>query len=448
MEGTSLSDRWAFGRPHRHWIRRRRGSIFASMTVAIMLVAATAIASDVDVSVVDVTAPTGSVSLAPGASGSITINMSVTGNQAGTATFEVHRNWSLSGGVFTGSNPQEFTVAPRAAADPPTTFSTTGTVSVAAGQATGTFTLAVGAFDITNTNATGAKLAAGDSSTYQVTVTSPPPSDTTPPVITPSVTGTLGNNGWYTSDVVVAWTVVDNESAISSTSGCDSTTINADTTGTTLTCSATSAGGTNSDSVTIKRDATDPTDVAFTDGGITDGASYYYGFVPTGPTTCTANDATSLLSSCDVTGGGSEVGPHSFTATATDNAGNQAAATLSYTVLAWELSGFYAPVDRPDTMNITKNGSTVPLKFEVFAGTTELTDTTIVDTFVHKTPCSVGAVGDPIEELATGATSLRYDTTAGQFIFNWKTPKTAGSCYKVTLTTDDGSSIYANFNLK
>ena len=43
---------------------------------------------------------------------------------------------------------------------------------------------------------------------------------TTPPrSITPSVTGTLGNNGWYRSDVSVSWSVTDAESEITSTQG-------------------------------------------------------------------------------------------------------------------------------------------------------------------------------------------------------------------------------------
>jgi hypothetical protein len=83
--------------------------------------------------------------------------------------------------------------------------------------------------------------------------------DSTPPVITPSVSGTLGNNGWYVSNVTVGWTVTDPESTITYTSGCGTTSIGADTGGTTLTCNATSAGGSNSQSVTIKRDATAPT---------------------------------------------------------------------------------------------------------------------------------------------------------------------------------------------
>ena len=125
---------------------------------------AAALASDVDVAVVDVTSPTNSVSLAPGDAASIKIDMSVTGNQVGDATFEVYRDWTLSGGTFTGSNPQEFAVAPRSGGDAATKFSTMGTVTIAAGQAAGgPFTLEVGAFDITNSNSTGAKLAVGKS---------------------------------------------------------------------------------------------------------------------------------------------------------------------------------------------------------------------------------------------------------------------------------------------
>lgn len=82
------------------------------------------------------------------------------------------------------------------------------------------------------------------------------PSDATPPVVTPSVSGTLVND-WYTSDVTVSWAVSDPESAVTS-SACAAQTVTADTTGTTFTCSATSAGGTTSQSVTIKRDTTGP----------------------------------------------------------------------------------------------------------------------------------------------------------------------------------------------
>ena len=82
--------------------------------------------------------------------------------------------------------------------------------------------------------------------------------DRSAPVIQSSVSGTPGNNGWYRGNVQVSWTVTDAESPVSSTSGCDTTTVSADTTGTTFTCTATSGGGSGSNSVTVKRDATPP----------------------------------------------------------------------------------------------------------------------------------------------------------------------------------------------
>ncbi len=81
----------------------------------------------------------------------------------------------------------------------------------------------------------------------------------TPPVIVPTVTGTLGTGGWYTSDVSLSWSVTDPESPVLSSTGCGGVAVTEDTAGRTFTCSATSAGGTASVSVTIKRDATAPT---------------------------------------------------------------------------------------------------------------------------------------------------------------------------------------------
>ncbi|WP_041230666.1 PxKF domain-containing protein [Deinococcus peraridilitoris] len=97
--------------------------------------------------------------------------------------------------------------------------------------------------------------------TVQFTPAPPPqaPRDSSGPEITSEIIGTLGLNNWYTSDVTVRWNVTDDGSAISSMTGCDASTAQEDTSGLTLTCSATSAGGTTSRSVTFKRDATAPT---------------------------------------------------------------------------------------------------------------------------------------------------------------------------------------------
>jgi len=178
-----------------------------------------------------------------------------------------------------------------------------------------------------------------------------------------------------------------------------------------------------------------------------DGSVFYFGFVPAyPPNPCVAEDLLSGAASCAVTGYSAAIGIHTLTATAYDVAGNSTVETRSYEVKAWTLKGFYAPVDM-GIHNLVKGGATVPLKFEVFAGSTELTDTSIIKTFTQKVSCTAGP-GDAIETYSTGETTLRYDVTGGQFIFNWKTPKAPGACYRVTMTTLDGSFITADFTLK
>ncbi len=149
-----------------------------------------------------------------------------------------------------------------------------------------------------------------------------------------------------------------------------------------------------------------------------------------------------------VTGYSTAVGTHTLTATATDNAGRTTTATRTYEVKAWTTAGFYQPVDMGGVYNTVKGGSTVPLKFELFAGS-ELTDPASIKSLQsQKVTCSGATLEDAIEAVATGGTSLRYDTTGGQFVYNWKTPTGAGTCYKVTVTAQDGSTISAYFKLK
>jgi microsomal dipeptidase-like Zn-dependent dipeptidase len=79
------------------------------------------------------------------------------------------------------------------------------------------------------------------------------------PTITPHLEGTRGAGEWFTSDVTVTWTVAPNGgNEVLSTSGCGSRTIAADTAGTTVICTATTAAGPASASVAVKRDATPP----------------------------------------------------------------------------------------------------------------------------------------------------------------------------------------------
>jgi hypothetical protein len=254
-----------------------------------------------------------------------------------------------------------------------------------------------------------------------------------------------GENGWYRHDVSVTFTCADpGGSGIQS---CTGDTTLGEGEDQQVTGTATDwAGNTTTDTVTdIDVDKTAPA-VQLVGGPQ---GSYYYGDAPADPT-CDASDDLSGLASCVVTGGGTTVGSHSFVATATDLAGNTATATLNYSVLPWTTKGFYSPVDMGGVWNTVKGGSTVPLKFELFAGPTELTSTSAVASFkTQKVSCSTSAASeDAIELVTTGGTSLRYDSTGGQFVQNWKTPTGAGTCYSATMTSADGSSLVALFKIK
>ena len=131
-----------------------------------------------------------------------------------------------------------------------------------------------------------------------------------------------GDNGWYVSDVGIAWTVTDAESAITNSTGCNATTLASDTLGATYTCSASSAGGSNSvETASIKRDATKPTASAATTSAA-DGSNGWYRSNVGVHFTCA--DATSGIATCpadqSLSSEGSAVS--SSAQTATDNAGN------------------------------------------------------------------------------------------------------------------------------
>ncbi|MGN6754163.1 MAG: PxKF domain-containing protein, partial [Intrasporangium sp.] len=150
-------------------------------------------------------------------------------------------------------------------------------------------------------------------------------------------------------------------------------------------------------------------------------------------------------------GNNTKVGTATASATyAGDDNHTSSSASASFTIKGFTLNGFYQPVDM-GMLNTVKAGSTVPLKFAVLSNGVKRTDVAVVAGFSTKgLACSsLSDLGEaPVDVISTGGTALRYDASAGQFIQNWQTPKTPGSCYRVTMTTIDGGSITADFKLK
>ncbi|MFL6079781.1 MAG: hypothetical protein ACJ714_07625, partial [Ornithinibacter sp.] len=119
--------------------------------------------------------------------------------------------------------------------------------------------------------------------------------DETAPVISRALTPVPDGSGWFRDDVALDWTVTEAQSPSSLTiKGCQNQRITSDTPLSTFTCEATSAGGSNSNTVNIRRDATAPSvSSASTVAGGGDIVNGWY----TEPVnvTFTASDATSLF---------------------------------------------------------------------------------------------------------------------------------------------------------
>ncbi len=175
--------------------------------------------------------------------------------------------------------------------------------------------------------------------------------DDTAPVVAPHISGTLGDNDWYTSAVDLDWEISDDESEIGSQQGCDPLHIDADQPATSYTCTATSRGGTESQTVSIPRDATAP---AVSVTGVSDGASYPAGAVPAAG--CDTQDAMSgVAEQATATSAGGPIGQITVTcAGAKDNAGNTGSQSVRYTVL--DETDPTAAIDSPlDGQSVARN---------------------------------------------------------------------------------------------
>jgi len=113
--------------------------------------------------------------------------------------------------------------------------------------------------------------------------------------------------------------------------------------------------------------------------------------------------------------------------------------------------GFLAPVYNPTVVNKGKAGRTYPLKWQLKDSSGAFVSDlgaikSITYTVVPTDTFSDNPVGAIVETTATGGTTLRYDSTANQFIYNWNTPSTPQS-YVVFVTLKDGTVRTAYFNL-
>jgi hypothetical protein len=136
------------------------------------------------------------------------------------------------------------------------------------------------------------------------------------------------------------------------------------------------------------------------------------------------------------------IGSKTASVTVLDNVGNSNSSNCNYTV-GYNFAGFSAPVDRPNTMNVSKAGQAIPLKWRLTdALGRPITDLTSVSVQASTMSCDQGSTQDLIEEYAAGSSGLQ-NLGDGNYQFNWKTPTTyAGSCKTIALAFGAGALSY------
>jgi hypothetical protein len=237
------------------------------------------------------------------------------------------------------------------------------------------------------------------------------PGDPTPPVVTPVIFGTLGSNGWYTSNVTVNWTVTDPESIILSSTGCNATTLTSDTTGTQLTCRAESDGGITTVSKTIKADKTAPTLTPAPSRPADAGGWYNHALTVSFP----GDDGTSGISACTPTRpyNGPDSADVSVSGSCTDNAGNSTARTftLNYDATAPQLVP--APSRPPNANDWYRQPFTVAFPgVDAISGIQACTAQQTYQGVDNAGASIPGSCTDKAGNTTSAAFAFRYDETA------------------------------------
>jgi hypothetical protein len=278
--------------------------------------------------------------------------------------------------------------------------------------------------------------------------------DKSAPTIAGAATTSPNANGWYKAPVTVHFACSDGLSGLASCQ--PDATVSAQGANSVTGTAVDNAGNSASTTVSgIKVDTAAPT---VTIGGVTAGAKYTIGAVPVA--SASATDGASGLAgpaSGVLTGGTANgVGTFTYTATATDKAGNVGTASVTYTVVyGYGATLFLQPVN--DTAHQTglstsvfKAGQTIPMKFQLKTASGQVIPAGSAPNWL--TPVKGSSMAAAVNESAyatSGDSGSAYRWDGSQYSYNWNTSGSqAGSYWRVGVALDDGQTYYVNIGLR
>jgi hypothetical protein len=154
------------------------------------------------------------------------------------------------------------------------------------------------------------------------------------------------------------------------------------------------------------------------------------------------------------------VGKFTFSATATDKAGNSTTVTGSYSV-RYRFDGFLQPIN--DTghlqtcgtgciVSVFKAGSTVPVKFQLKDANGNVVQAPTLPIWLSPTkgnPTTAPVDESAFTDLPTSGGAYRWDSTAQQYIYNYGTGKNqAGNYWRIYAQLDDGTTQWVDIGLR
>jgi hypothetical protein len=272
--------------------------------------------------------------------------------------------------------------------------------------------------------------------------------DTTPPIVTGAVTTAANSNGWYHGDVTVHWTATDPTPSSGGVVAPPDTVVTGE--GSALTASSApacdSAANCAIGHVTgVRIDRTGP---AITVNGIAPGRTYTLGAAP--PPTCSATDVLSgAVGPCQgsLAGGNRNgVGTFTYTARASDLAGNTTTTMTTFQVV-YRVDGFLQPVNDPALTpgigrSVFKAGSLVPVRFQL-----KRADGVVVapvSTPQWLPPVKGAASSSPVNEAVWSgfaSSGSSFTRVLDQWVYLWKSQgQPSGFAYTLGVRLDDGTT--------